>query len=601
LGEKKRRATSGAQLLADAQAMLHAQRFAEARALYERVLDAAPAQVKAWQGLATLAQLARAPDTALRILAAAVARVPESAELRVALAHALADAGRMQQAAAELEHACRLRPDDAPAWESLGIARQSQGDTAAALEAYRCACAIAPTAAARLKLATLVSPIAESRASIAAERARVDAELDALCADPTLHIDDPLRTSPWPNFYLAFQGENDRALMEKYAAAYRRLAPSLEFTAPHCARPRAAGSRIRVGLLSKFFCNHSIGRTSRGLFEQISRAEFEVTAIFVAPVVDDHYSRFIRAHAEQTIVVPEDLGQARQAIAGLELDVLFYQDIGMEPFSYFLAFSRLARVQCVSYGHPDTTGIPAMDFFVSNDLYETPGSPAHYSERLFMLSNLPTLAYYYRPTLPQPPKRRADFGLAGADHLYLCPQNLFKFHPDMDALIADILRRDARGRLVVIEGRVPHWTELLRARWARAFPDVLARVVFLPRQDSADYVNLIALSDVMLDTVHFNGMNTSLEALSVGTPVVTWPGEFQRGRHTQAMYARMGMRECIARDAAHYVDIAVRLATDAEHGAATRREILRRNGVLYENSDVVREFERFFRETLAAT
>ena len=217
-----------------------------------------------------------------------------------------------------------------------------------------------------------------------------------------------------------------------------------------------------------------------------------------------------------------------------------------------------------------------------------------------MLSGLPTLAYYYRPPLPEPRRRRADFGLADADHLYICPQNLFKFHPDMDALIAGILRRDERGKLVVIEGRVARWTDLLRQRWERALPDVLARIVFLPRQGSADYVNLIAVSDVMLDTVHFNGMNTSLEALSVGTPVVTWPGEFQRGRHTQAMYAAMGMSDCVARDAAEYVDIAVRLATDADYGAAIRQEILQRNDVLFENAAVVREFERFFRAAIEA-
>jgi hypothetical protein len=48
--------------------------------------------------------------------------------------------------------------------------------------------------------------------------------------------------------------------------------------------------------------------------------------------------------------------------------ILFFQDIGMEHMSYFPAFARLAHVQCVSFGHPDTTGIPNVDYFVSNDL-----------------------------------------------------------------------------------------------------------------------------------------------------------------------------------------------------------------------------------------
>jgi predicted O-linked N-acetylglucosamine transferase (SPINDLY family) len=336
------------------------------------------------------------------------------------------------------------------------------------------------------------------------------------------------------------------------------------------------------------------------LFPHLSRDEFEPIAIFVAPVVDDDYSRFIRQHADRSLVVPRDLAQARQAIESLQLDILFYQDIGMEPFTYLLAFSRLAPVQCVSFGHPDTTGIPNIDYWVSNDLYETADAAGHYSEKLFLLRDLGCLAYYYKPELPQPLKRRADFGLDDDDRLYICPQNLFKFHPDMDELIAGILRRDPRGKLLLIEGRVPAWTGRLRARWAGSMPDVIDRIVFLPRQNTPDYVNLIAVSDVMLDTIHLNGMNTSLEALSVGTPIVTLPGRFQRGRHTQAMYRKIGIAECIADSPAHYVEIAVRLANDPSFAEPIRAAIRERAGVLFEDVQVVREFERFFREALAA-
>jgi predicted O-linked N-acetylglucosamine transferase (SPINDLY family) len=166
----------------------------------------------------------------------------------------------------------------------------------------------------------------------------------------------------------------------------------------------------------------------------------------------------------------------------------------------------------------------------------------------------------------------------------------------MDDLIAGVLRGDPDGRLVVIDGRVPQWTALIRQRWAAAFPDVVDRVIVLPRQNSRDYVNLIALADVMLDTVHFNGMNTSLEALSAGTPIVTLPGEFQRGRHTQAMYRRMGIAHGIAADAADYVAQAVRLGSDKAHRSDISREIADRRACLFEDAAVVREFERFFRE-----
>jgi protein O-GlcNAc transferase len=575
-----------------------ASRLPEAKDLYRQALTIEPSP-EAWQGLGALAREVGALDAAVQSFGSAVALAPDAPELRLQHAEVLQASGRLAQAVTQLQAACRLRPTDALAWERLGIAQQSLGDIDAATESYERACRLASPPGARLKLATLFSPIISSHAAMLAERARADAALDTLLADDALHTEQPLHAAVWTNFYLAFHGENNRALQSKYAALYERMCPSLAYVASHCQRPREPGARIRVGLLSNFFSNHSIGRTSRGLFANFAREEFEVTAIFVTPGIDDDYSRFIREHAEHSIDVPRDLEQARRVIVALQLDVLFYQDIGMESFSYFLAFSRLARVQCVSFGHPDTTGIPAMDYFVSNDLYETGAAAGHYSEELFLLHDLGSLAYYYRPTLPQPPKARAAFGLDDDDHLYLCPQNLFKFHPDMDSLIAQILRRDIRGKVVVIEGRIDHWTELMRRRWNAVMPDVAARIVFLPRQNSADYLNVIALADVMLDTVHFNGMNTSLEAFAVGTPVVTSPGEFQRGRHTQAMYRKMGFTECVATDAARYVEIAVRLGTDPAYRETVRQEIMRRNGVLFEDARVAREFERFFRTSVA--
>src|SRR5437868_15188855 len=101
--------------------------------------------------------------------------------------------------------------------------------------------------------------------------------------------------------------------------------------------------------------------------------------------------------------------------------------------SYFLAFSRLAPVQCTSFGHPDTTGIPNLDYFISSTLYELDGADLDYSERLILIPDAGTLSYYYRPPSPSP-RDRQSFGFTAADKIYLCPQALQKIHPEMDAL-----------------------------------------------------------------------------------------------------------------------------------------------------------------------
>jgi predicted O-linked N-acetylglucosamine transferase (SPINDLY family) len=334
--------------------------------------------------------------------------------------------------------------------------------------------------------------------------------------------------------------------------------------------------------------------------DHINREKFETYVLRIIPSINDEITASICAAADHTIEVDckEPLAATRQRLAELQLDILFYQDIGMEPMSYFLSFARLAPVQCVSFGHPNTTGVPTMDYFVSNDLYESDHSTDHYSERLFLLRDLPTLAYYYRPEAPPGIPGRSALGLPEEATIYLCPQTLHKFHPDFDGILRAILERDPRGRIVLISGSLQEWTETLQRRIRRTMTGVADRIAFLPQVPQARFMCLLAASDVMLDTLHFNGQNSSLEALALGLPVVTLPTQLQRGRHTQAMYVKMGMRDCIAENPEQYVDIAVRLGTDMAFRDGVRARILERNHVLFEDLRVVREFERFFETAL---
>jgi predicted O-linked N-acetylglucosamine transferase (SPINDLY family) len=120
----------------------------------------------------------------------------------------------------------------------------------------------------------------------------------------------------------------------------------------------------------------------------------------------------------------------------------------------------------------------------------------------------------------------------------------------------------------------------------------------VPRQSFEDYLNLMAIADVMLDPVHFGGGSTTYEAFVCGIPVVTWPSALMRGRFAFGYYQRMGVMDCVADTPAQYVAIAVRLGTDPDYRAQVKAKILAANPVLYEDIEVVREFERFFVEAL---
>jgi protein O-GlcNAc transferase len=248
-------------------------------------------------------------------------------------------------------------------------------------------------------------------------------------------------------------------------------------------------------------------------------------------------------------------------------------------------------VQCATWGHPVTTGIPAVDYYLSCDAAEPEGADAHYSEQLTRLGGLPFS--YRRPPVPDPPGRRADYGLDDASTVYCLAQNLFKIHPDMDAPLARILAVDRNAVLLLLEGQEPSWGETLRDRFRRSFGAAMERVVFLPRQAHDDYMRLLALADVSLDSFPFSGGNTTYQALAMGTPVVTLPGDFLRGRLSLAIYRHMEMIDCVAADADDYARIALRLGTEAEFRASVETRIADRADTIFDDPVFLAEARRF--------
>jgi predicted O-linked N-acetylglucosamine transferase (SPINDLY family) len=169
---------------------------------------------------------------------------------------------------------------------------------------------------------------------------------------------------------------------------------------------------------------------------------------------------------------------------------------------------------------------------------------------------------------------------------------LFKLHPEFDAVLAGILRADARGIVYLLEYKSRASMERLRARLQRGLPDVAERIRFLPRVAGiAHYYSRLKHADVLLDPLHYAGGNTGLEGFAFGTPIVTLPGAFMRGRHTLGMYRAMDMHDCIAVSGEHYAELAVRLGTDVAFRHDVSGRISARNAALYEDERVVRQLE----------
>ncbi|MBW4645047.1 MAG: tetratricopeptide repeat protein [Goleter apudmare HA4340-LM2] len=502
---------------------------------------------------------------------------------------------RVDQAVESLRLALELAPEKSENYYDLGGILINQGRLAEAREILQQGFSVLRAPTFRVRRALSLPIIVSSAEEIDQERDRFLREMQALDSEG-IKLHDPVGIAPSANFYLAYHGRSDRQLQTAMARFYLNSCPNLDWIAPHCKGDRQVKPRLRIGICSQFFRWHTMGKLYGRIVEQLPRNQFEVVLLRL-PDNRDATSAKIDSYADSVISLENNLVKAREQIAEQELDLLFYTDIGMNSLSYFLAFARLAPVQCMTWGHPSTTGIPNMDYFLSATVFDREDAQDHYSEHLIRLKE-PGI-YYTRPTLPSSASRET-FGLPSEGTLYLCPQTSYKFHPEFDQIIGDLLRRDPQGWFVLIQGTSSHWDELLQQRWARNIPDVVNRIHFVRQLSYEEYLQLLMLGDVMLDPIHFGGGNTSLEAFATGLPIVTWPGDYLRSRLTYGFYQQMSLLDCVVEDAQSYVEVAYRLAHDGEWRHHIQQEIQSRASVLYENQAAITEIARFFQLAITA-
>jgi len=513
---------------------------------------------------------------------------PASADAYYNLGIAFQEQGRFNEAIAYYQKAVQLKPDHYKAYNNLGTSLKEQGKLEEAILCYKKSLRIMPNAGIELKMALMFPLIFESTELIQSERGKLSDRIELLM-NKNITLADPAKEVGTTSFYLAYHGLNNKGLQEKLAGLFLNACPDLAWVSPNC--KEYTGGKIKIGIISRFFYEHTIGLLNQGIIENLSREKFQVK-IFRFQGKEDTITKSLDRAADEAVILPNDMAAARSIIAEHSLDILFYPDIGMDPLTYFISFSRLAPVQCTTWGHPVTTGIPNMDYYISSENAEPPDANDHYSETLVLLKRF--VMYCRRPQMPENPVSRKQFDLPEDCNLYVCTQTLFKFHPDFDEALGSILRKDPRGLLIFFETREGQLSKLLKNRFMHTFSDVIDRIRFMPRMSKNKYFSFLQVADILIDTPHFTGGYTSLLAFAFGIPIITWPGRFMCGRLTLGLYRQMGVMECVVDDAQSYADIANRLANDKAFKDEIKSRILKSADTLYEDMEAIRELECFF-------
>lgn len=621
--------------------LLDAQRAGEALPCFERAIALEPTRARSWNNLGLALEALGRPAEAGQAFGQALSRDPGYALAHYNLGRWCLAAGDADNALAHAMQACRLAPRHVEAQILAGDLLRRRQDVRGALAAYRHAIAADPSGArARNALAESLWETGDAEAARrefeAAARAHprnLKAALgSALLLPPvyagTDHLEqcrerygeglrrlaaragdfswgragDALAAVAWSNFYLAYQGRDDRELQSLYGDfirdVLRRSAPRYLDAAP--ARVRA-GIRLRVGFASNFFYDCTAGRYFASWIRDLDASRFETFAYHVNPRADELTRAVAASAAHFRPLAMRPVQAVADQILADGLDILVYPELGMHTDTFALASLRLAPVQCAGWGHPTTTGLPSMDWYLSCESMEPEGAQSSYRERLALL---PGLGTDYALPSGEAPGRRQDFGLPEGRRLYLVPQSLFKIHPDNDELIAGVLAADPEGLAVLFDAHHPALVEAFAARLA---PVLAARglstqrhLLFLPTLSHGRYLRVNRLCDVMLDTLHWSGGNTTLDAIAMGLPVVTLPGALMRGRQSQGMLRMLGLDELIARDREDYVRIAVDTARDPGRRSDLSRRMAQRSGELFGQRRPVAALEEFLGMAAAA-
>jgi predicted O-linked N-acetylglucosamine transferase (SPINDLY family) len=569
----------------------------QAIAAARRATELRPEYAKAQYNLGFLLDEDGRPEEALAAYHAALTLRPNWADAHLGMAISLHDLRRFENALWHFQQVLRLQPGRKHVERAIGRVLQNLGQVAEANAAFERAEADAGEASpashalSLLFRESLAEVIAPDRAYIEAYLARVHAALQRFTVSRPAAIDlsvldfDP----PTPSGILAYYGDDVRPIVEKYAKALATLVPSFS--------PRPRQGKLRLGIVVSAGDVAVFARCWGGICERLSRELFDLRIICSRSGAST-LRRTLKVSEQEYLVHPEAIAHAARFLYEQEFDWLHYWEIGTTPMNYYLPFFRAASGQSGCWGWPITSGNSYVDSYLSCEQIEPPDGAAHYTEQLVQLRRLPT--YYHRPAVPANPSR-IRFGLDDAQRVYLCTQSLRKYHPDFDSLLAELLRSDSQGLLLIVGDRRPSVTELLLNRFGRTMPDILSRVRVLPWMETAEYLELVAVADVVLDTLHYGGgANTVYDTVAVGTPLVTLPGEFHRSRWATAVNRRLGLERLIAGTPQEYVSKAVEVAGNADLRHDLRRQILAAGAELFEDAAVVREHAEYFSQAIAA-
>ncbi len=399
-------------------------------------------------------------------------------------------------------------------------------------------------------------------------------------------------TAP-PPYNLQFHGRNDRSIKEQYADIYRSIVRK-QYSREEFKQKQISG-KPKLGFLITSGHEGAFERFIGGVVKRLNYESFE-PIIFCGSAILNSFKKKLNCDSLKFIPLPNRLDQTVQVIKEQNLNLLYHWEVGSDSVNYLVPFFQPAQKQIVSMGMPVTTGIKEIDYFLTSRPVEPETYDSHYTEKVILGETL--MSWQDRREWNNQEKILDELGITSQNHLYLCGHKIQKFHPDFDSVLAQILERDPNGLILIPGDKTGLFTPQLLERFEKEFPGICSRFRILPKLNYDQYFSLVSKCDVLLDPLHYGGGLSSYDGFSLNKVIVTLPGEFHRGRYTAAFYRKMNLPSFISSNVDEYVKQAVQVGTDKEYRIELERKIESASPVLFQNQDVVNEYQQIFEKLI---
>jgi protein O-GlcNAc transferase len=461
----------------------------------------------------------------------------------------LAHLGKSEQAIVCYRHALTLKPDLASAHSNLGLSLQAQGKTEEAIACYRNALACEPDFA-------------------AGYNNLLYAMLNSQAYTPEEVFTEHLRFA------------------ERFETPHKASWPA------H-ANPRDKDKRLKVGYVSGDFRNHSIAFFFEPVLLGHDKSQVEVFCYHNHHQHDDVSSR-LAALADHWIACK---GMADEALAARiradGIDILVDLS-GHTAYNRLLTFARKpAPVQITWMGYPNSTGLSAIDYRLTDAAMDPPGLTERYNSETLL--RLPT-SCQFNPSPIRPPINALP-ALTQGVFTFACLNHLTKISEQAMALWAQILQALPDARLMLGGVNDQASRQKLIDTFAR-YGIAEDRLALHPKMSLDAFLALHHQIDLALDPFPFNGGTTSFHALSMGVPVVTLAGDTPVTRSGASIMANVGLPEFVATSPEEYVRLAIGFAGDVPRLDRIRQSLGAGNPALYEpgTNPFARHLEQAFRQ-----